>query len=377
MNRRLQRTQLSLAVAAAFAAGWPLVPGLLVSVAHANPSAPIVSGGGATFQTQGRTLTVTNTPGAIINWLSFSIGAGETTRFQQQNATSTVLNRVRGQDPSQILGTLSSNGRVFLVNANGIVFGAGSRIDTQGMIASTLNISDDDFKKGYLRFARDGQAGAIQVNGYVDGGSGDVYIIAPQVGVGREGVIRSEGGNVVLAAGEKIEIASRNLNDMKFEVQSAANQATVLGKLAGGAVGVFAGTLRHSGDIRARTTENIGGRIVLAARSDVTLTQGSQTNAEGSSGGTVEITSATGQITVERGAVVSASAAPVPALPALPAMPTALTAPSTPPAIVLPQNPLAGVGGTVTVSAQQGNLTVEAGASLKDRKSTRLNSSHG
>ena len=173
MNRRLQVTRLSLAVAAAFAAGWPLAPGLLVGAAHANPSAPIVKSGGATFQTQGRTLTVTNTPGAIINWQSFSIGAGETTRFQQQNAASTVLNRVRGQDPSQILGTLSSNGRVFLVNANGIVFGAGSRIDTQGMIASTLNISDDDFKKGYLRFARDGQAGAIQVNGYVDGGSGD------------------------------------------------------------------------------------------------------------------------------------------------------------------------------------------------------------
>ena len=37
MNRRLQRTQLSLAVAAACAAGWPLAPGLLVTVAHANP----------------------------------------------------------------------------------------------------------------------------------------------------------------------------------------------------------------------------------------------------------------------------------------------------------------------------------------------------
>ena len=212
MNSHLPRRRISLAVAAAFSAGLPLGASLLTSPAHANPTAPIVSSGSAGFQTQGKTLTVTNTPGAIINWQSFSIGQGETTRFQQQSAASTVLNRVRGQDPSVILGTLSSNGRVFLINANGIVFGAGSKIDTQGLIASTLNISDADFRKGLLKFNKEGQAGSIQVDGFVNGGSGDVYIIAPNATVGKEGVIKSEGGNVVLAAGEKIEIGSRNLN---------------------------------------------------------------------------------------------------------------------------------------------------------------------
>ena len=226
---------MSLAVAAAF------VPGLWLAAAHANPNAPIVVYGSASFATQGKTLTVTNTPGAIINWQSFSIGAAERTHFQQQSTASTILTRVRGQDPSVILGTLSSNGRVFLVNANGIVFGAGSRIDTQGLIASTLNISDADFKRGLLKFNKEGAAGSIQVDGYINAGSGDVYIIAPNATVGREGVIKSEGGNVVLAAGEKIEIGSRNLNDMKFEVQAPANQAQVLGKISGGAVGHAAG----------------------------------------------------------------------------------------------------------------------------------------
>ena len=276
MTCNLPRRQLALAVAAAFSAGLPFTPDSLISQAHANPSAPIVSNGGASFQTQGKTLTVTNTPGAIINWQSFSIGQGETTRFQQQSAASTVLNRVRGQDPSVILGTLSSNGRVFLINANGIVFGAGSRVDTQGLIASTLNISDADFKKGLLKFNKEGQAGSIQVDGYINGGSGDVYIIAPNATVGKEGVIKSEGGNVVLAAGEKIEIASRSLNDMKFEVQASANEVRVLGKLSGGAVGIFAGTLKHSGDIRAQSGEGNGGRIVLAAKADIALTAGSQ-----------------------------------------------------------------------------------------------------
>ena len=78
--------------------------------------------------------------------------AGEHTRFLQQSASSAVLNRVVGTDASSILGTLSSNGRVFLVNPHGIVFGAGARIDTAGFIASTLNITDSDFLQGKLKF---------------------------------------------------------------------------------------------------------------------------------------------------------------------------------------------------------------------------------
>ena len=108
----------------------------------ANPVGPAVASGAATFATVGKTLTVTNSPSAIINWQGFSIGAGETTRFAQQSAASAVLNRVIGQDPSAILGTLSSNGRVFLLNPNGIVFGVGSRVDVAGLMASTLNLSN-------------------------------------------------------------------------------------------------------------------------------------------------------------------------------------------------------------------------------------------
>ena len=81
MSSHLPRRQLCLAVAAAFSTALPLGAGF-TSHAHANPSAPIVNNGSASFHTQGKTLTVTNTPGAIINWQSFSISAGETTRFQ-------------------------------------------------------------------------------------------------------------------------------------------------------------------------------------------------------------------------------------------------------------------------------------------------------
>ena len=127
----------------------------------ANPQAPLVVQGQASFQKNGNALTVTNTPGTIINWQQFNIDRGELTRFVQQSASSQVLNRVVGVDPSVILGTLQSNGRVFLVNPNGIVFGAGSQVDVAGLVASTLRLSNDDFNNGRLRFTDTPGAGGI------------------------------------------------------------------------------------------------------------------------------------------------------------------------------------------------------------------------
>ena len=130
----------ALAVAGAF--------GGLATAVMANPMAPVVVNGQATFNAAGNTLTITNTPGAVINWQSFSIGASEITKFQQQSASSAVLNRVVGADPSSILGQLQSNGKVFLINPNGIVFGQGARIDVGGLVASTANITTADFVAG-------------------------------------------------------------------------------------------------------------------------------------------------------------------------------------------------------------------------------------
>lgn len=303
-TRGFQRRALAAALAAIYSS---------VSLpALANPSGAQVVNGQAVLQTQGNRLTVTNTPGTIINWQSFSIGAGETTFFQQQNAASAVLNRVQAQNPSlksQIDGTLGSNGRVFLINPNGVVFGAGSVIDTQGFVASTLSMNDDDFKNGRLRFARQGVAADIQAQGRISSGSGDVYLVAPHIGVDGNAVISSQGGNVVLAAGEMVEITGRNLNDITFTVQNNGNQVLNLGNLSGGAVGVFAGTLTHSGVIQAQTLSRDGGKLVLKAQGNVMLGAGSTSSADGQSlGGQVQISSQTGNVVVDTGATVSARA---------------------------------------------------------------------
>jgi filamentous hemagglutinin family protein len=129
------------------AACWLAGPG-----AQAAPTLPQVVNGQATFNQQGNVFSITNTPGTIINWQSFNIGAGEITRFIQQGSDSAVLNRIVGQDPTKILGALQSNGKVFLINPNGILFGQGSRVDVNGLVASTLNMSDADFLAGKKNF---------------------------------------------------------------------------------------------------------------------------------------------------------------------------------------------------------------------------------
>src|SRR5690349_12884483 len=78
-------------------------------LAGANPNGPQVISGNVQFQGLGtNSLSITNSPGAIINWQGFSIRARQLTQFLQQNAASTVLNRVVGGNLSQIQGQLLS-----------------------------------------------------------------------------------------------------------------------------------------------------------------------------------------------------------------------------------------------------------------------------
>ncbi len=179
------------------------------SCALANPNGPTVVNGTASFsQPNANTLNVTNSRNAIINWQSFSIGHGQTTNFIQPSSASAVMNRVISNNPSKIYGNLNSNGKVFLINQHGMMIGAGARINTAGFYGSTLNITNEDFLKGNLKF-EGGGFGGIQNHGYIHAGpGGNVVLVAPDIENG--GVIEVENGNVILAAGESIRITSLN-----------------------------------------------------------------------------------------------------------------------------------------------------------------------
>jgi len=174
-----------------------------------NPLGPQVVGGAATVQGPGTpSVTVTQSTGnAIINWQSFNIGSGEQVSFVQPNASSVVLNRVTGvASPSVINGSLTANGRVFLVNPDGILFGAGAVIDTAGFLATTSDIRNSDFMAGRYRFNIGGRPDASIVNyGTITAtGGGFAALVAP--GVRNSGTITATLGTVALVAGNSFTL---------------------------------------------------------------------------------------------------------------------------------------------------------------------------
>ena len=156
-------------VSLAVALCWGVAPQV-----HANPTGGVAVQGQATMATKGNVLTVTtqNAPGtnySAINWQSFSIPLDSTTRIDQPNASSLSINRVVTNTPSVLFGSLSSNGKVVLVNQSGIAVGAGAQVDTAGFTASVLGMSDQDAMAGRLRFGNASvsaaNTGALTVNG--------------------------------------------------------------------------------------------------------------------------------------------------------------------------------------------------------------------
>src|SRR6185503_14732571 len=119
-------------------------------LALANPSGGQVVAGQANITTPSANSLVVKqaSQSAIINWQQFSIGKGQYVQFMQPSSSSVVLNRVVGGSPTSILGNLSANGQVFLVNTNGVFFGKGANLDVGGLVASTLDINNNNFLSG-------------------------------------------------------------------------------------------------------------------------------------------------------------------------------------------------------------------------------------
>ncbi|WP_070303564.1 S-layer family protein, partial [Janthinobacterium sp. HH104] len=270
----LRRTALALLLAGCFGA------------AQANPALPQVVNGQATFNQQGNIFSITNTPNTIINWQSFSIHAGEITRFIQQNGNSAVLNRITGQDPSKILGSLESNGKVFLINPNGIVFGQGAKVDVNGLVASSLGMTNEDFLAGKRQFTAGGVAGGVGNAGTINAGKGgQVLLIAPNVE--NTGIITAPNGEVILAAGRSVQLADPGNPQLRVLVSAPGDQALNLGQIIaqGGGIGMAGALVSQRGVLNANSAvvgEN--GRIVLKASGKALLEAGSVTSATGAAG---------------------------------------------------------------------------------------------
>ncbi|WP_374513293.1 filamentous hemagglutinin N-terminal domain-containing protein, partial [Niveibacterium sp.] len=264
--------------------------------AYALPTDPVVeSGQAAVKSTAPNALSVRQTSDkAIINWRSFGIGAGESVEFAQPSSSAVVLNRVLGMDPSQLLGELKANGRVFLINPNGIVFGRNARVDVGGLVASTLSLSSHDFLANRLRFTNEGGAGAISNEGAINAGAGGIALIAPQIS--NQGALHADGASIGLVSGDTVLVDVEGDGLMAFRVErgTLAPRIEQLGRIQadGGSVslqakarGAMADTvLNMEGVIQARGIGERSGQIVLdggpvgitrvAGAIDATSTQG-------------------------------------------------------------------------------------------------------
>jgi filamentous hemagglutinin family protein len=288
------------AVAAAFSAA---------GVARAQPQGGTATHGTVSVQQQGNQTTYSTTNGAgtnhsVINWQSFSVPGGTITHFQQPNAASTSINRVIGNNPSEIFGTLSSNGRLVLVNPAGIAVGKGAVVDTAGFTASTLRMSDADALAGRQAFGDGTGGGALSVNGTVIARNGDVVLVAPDVRVGADAIVRAPNGTTLVAAGQKVALTGRGLEGIQLEMQAPTDQAVNLGRLEGDAVGIFASRLKHSGAIQATAVSTEGGKVVLKGGESLEI-DGSVKAARGALGGQVHATA--NQVMLRSGAIIDVS----------------------------------------------------------------------
>lgn len=255
-------------------AKWLLVGGAMVAVAstiYAAPSGEQVVRGNVQFSRDGAITRITASNGAIINYRSFNIGAGETVQFIQPNSRSRVLNRVLVNDPTTIAGNLLANGRVYIVNPAGVSIRNGAVVDVGGLYAAAGNISDNDFARGINRFTN--LSGEVRNDGLIRGES----IVLAGTGVVNAGEINAPGGMVAFTSGNDVYIAEQGKSVyVKVEAAQDGMAKSATGITNTGTVNAAGGSYTAmSGDLFAVALTQ-GGKTTA---SKVNIQGGNKTNA--------------------------------------------------------------------------------------------------
>ncbi|MFK7837122.1 MAG: MBG domain-containing protein [Sulfitobacter sp.] len=219
---------------------------------------------------------------AVVNWDGFSIGAGNRVDIHQPNANSAILNRVTGDTTSQIHGQLNANGRVFVVNPNGIFIGPSGSVNSGSFVASTLGIRTDDFVTGKTVFEGNGSSATVENAGRVEVVTGG-YAALIGGKVKNSGTIQAPLGFVGLGSGERVTLDLAGDGFLQVAVPTNSdddglealieNSGTI--QANGGTVQISAATARNaarhainlSGVVEARTVSGRNGRITLGGGS--------------------------------------------------------------------------------------------------------------
>jgi filamentous hemagglutinin family protein len=250
----------------------------------ANPTGLNVVSGNATAQAAGSQLNVTVGQTAILNWQSFNIQNGETTRFLQPSSDSIVFNVIGGANPSQIFGNLNANGTVILANANGFYFGPDSMIKVGGsFIATTAPLPPDFGSGGMWSFTGMPPLASIVNYGQIEAGNGkSLYLIAEKIE--NHGSLNAPGGDIELAAGSEVLVSdSPDGRGLSASVKLPQGSVDNFGRITAdaGTITLQAKVVNQNGIIQADSLAEKNGVIELVASDELNLGANSQILARG------------------------------------------------------------------------------------------------
>lgn len=243
-----------------------------------------------------------NAPKAVIHWQTFDIGSDSSVNFNQQgNATWAALNVIGDashKDISQIHGKLTADGKVYLINQNGIFFGPTAQVNVHSLTASSLNLSENDFINGYtnsnnktLTFGNNNTpaTASVENSGTITAADGgQVFLIGGKAV--NSGTITANQGFVALAAGDTVTLTYNNAisryafplvtttgNTAEATNNGISAETPSLLQADEGIVGLYGGIVNQNGRAIATTAVSRNGQIELKGHSQVTTGAGSIT----------------------------------------------------------------------------------------------------
>jgi filamentous hemagglutinin family protein len=262
------------------------------SPALAGPEGASVARGNVQITRDGANTLIRASRNSIINYRSFNIGSNESVRFIQPDASSRVLNRITTAAPTRIDGSLTANGRVYIVNPAGVIFGNGAMINTAGLYAAGGHLSDKDFVRGVDRFT--GLTGAVENRGQIN--SGLVALVGSHVA--NLGTIVAPQGTVIMGSGQEALVGERSGNifvRVKGPASAGAggaatdNSGTINargGQVIMGAGDIYAMAVRTTGSVTARDV-----KLQAQGRGSVQVSGGinASNQGRGKTGGNVDV----------------------------------------------------------------------------------------
>ena len=227
----------------------------------------------------------------LLNWDSFNVSENSIVEFDQPSATHIALNQIYDINPSQILGSIEANGRVYLINQNGFLFGKNSSINVNSLVASSLaiNMSDEEFINGDKNIAtliNEGAPAFVGAGGLGDitleqgakittQDGGNVLMFAPNIF--NYGDIETTSGQAILAAAEdKVYLTPStdpSLRGFLIEVGTGGtveNSGYILSNL--GNITLAGLAVNQNGVLEATSSVNENGSIRLLARDSAEMT---------------------------------------------------------------------------------------------------------